>query len=112
MLSKYGLTAERKIRARIPDLPEEVEDGFKIKHPVSQFTMDFNAIGLSNLLCGHQSADSNRISTKILLDGIWVSAPDNPGSYARLYGDEYLRHVPWVSSTTNIYSDKVAKFQE
>ena len=112
MLSKYGLSAERKVRSRFPGLPNEVEDGFKVKHPASKFTMDHNAIGLSNLMCGHQSADHNRTNTKMLLDGIWVSAPDNPGSHARLYGDEYLRHVPWVSSANSIYSNKVAKFRE
>ena len=112
MLSKYGLKAERKTRANSPGMPPEVEDGFKIKHLASTFTMDQNAIELNNLSCGHQLAENNRPNTKTLLDGIWVLAPDNPGSYARRYGNEYLRHVPWVVSSDNIYSDRVAKFKK
>ena len=38
-------------------------------------------------------------------------APDNPAKYARLYGNEILRHVPWVVSARNAYDSKPAEFK-
>ena len=78
----------------------------------SGYTLDHYAIPPSYLKCGHQSTDKNRPETKMLIDGIWVPAPDNPGAYGRTYGDEILRHVLWVVSKDNVYNDIDAKFEK
>ena len=47
----------------------------------------------------------------MLLDGVWVPAPDNPGAYGRTYGDEIYRHVLHVKSSTNTYNEQEAEFR-
>jgi len=107
-MSKYDI---------VTDLYETGEENigeighFKIRHKSSDYTGDHYAIEPDFLACGHQTADHNRPGTKMLLDGIWVPSPDNPGLYGRTYGDEMYRHVPWVVSARTAYNSKVAKFK-
>ena len=50
-----------------------------VKHEGSKFTADHYAKAPSKLQCGHQMVDKGRPETKMLLDGYWLPAPDNPG---------------------------------
>ena len=82
-----------------------------VKHELSLYSVDNYAKAPSKLSCGHQMADHDRPVTKMLLDGIWVPAPDNPGAYGRTYGDEIYRHVLHVKSSKNTYNDQDAEFR-
>ena len=55
--------------------------------------------------------EKNRAPTLAKIDGEWAMAPDNPAKYARLYGNEILRHVPWVRSVDNAYDSQPPKFK-
>ena len=43
------------------------------------------------------------------MGGFWINAAKNPGRYARQFGKEYLKHVPWqladkVDHNLNLFS--------
>ena len=106
-MSEYGLDAKLHMHKA-----DALEIGHvKLNHKKSGYTVDhYGKDPNKDLKCGHQTIDHNRPGTKMLLDGIWVPAPDNPGLYGRIYGNEMYRHVPWTVSANNIYNSKVAKF--
>ena len=58
----------------------EIGGGYIIlKHKASTFSADHYAQPPSFIQCGHQMVDKGRPETKMLLDGNWFPAPDNPG---------------------------------
>ena len=108
-MSKYGLDAHLHLNKEVNKYGEIGH--VKIRHKTSGYTVDHYAKDPNkDLKCGHQKMDHNRPGTKMMLDGTWVPAPDNPGLYGRMYGDEMYRHVPWIVGASNIYNSKVAKF--
>ena len=113
MLEKYGLTADMHLRDHEPHELGKIAGSFvKLGHKFSDYTIDNFAKAPYSLRCGHQLTDHKRPGTKMLLDGIWVPAPDNPGAYGRTYGNEIYRHVLWVESSNNVYNDKHAEFRK
>ena len=112
VLEKYGLTEDKHIREHKPqELGKLAGSYVKLGHKFSDYTIDNFAKAPYSLQCGHQFTDHNRSGTKMLLDGVWVPAPDNPGAYGRTYGNEIYRHILWVESSQNIYNDKDAEFK-
>ena len=70
----------------------EMEGGMVVvKHEGSKFTADHYAKAPSNLRCGHQMVDKGRPETKMLLDGYWLPAPDNPGKGLKFDNDLELK---------------------
>ena len=111
-LAKYGLSTNINRGRHQPNELGEVEGGMVVvKHDASRYTLDHYAKAPSKLQCGHQVADHGRPGTTMLLDGVWVPAPDNPGAYGRTYGDEIYRHVLHVKSSTNTYNEQEAEFR-
>ena len=89
----------------------ELEGGILVyKDAESGYTLDNFAKAPSDLQCGKQ-AIKNRAPTLAKIDGVWALAPDNPARYARKYGNEILRHVPWVKSAKTAYDSIPARFK-
>ena len=82
-MSEYGLDAKLHLHQG-----DSLEIGHvKLNHKKSGCTVDHYANDANkDLKCGHQTVDHNRPGTKMLLDGILVPGPDNPGLYGRTYG--------------------------
>ena len=80
-----------------------------LQHRHTGFSADNYAKPIEVTACGHQVL-KGRTQTKVNLGGWWVPGPDNPAQYGRHYGDEYLKHVPHVTSSRTAYGVTQPKF--
>ena len=109
IMGDYGLKPSINAGRHMENELGELEGGaITIKHLATGYTTDNYAKAPSKLKCGH----GHRGRTFIKLDGIWIPGPDNPGKYGRTYGDEILRHVLHVKSSTNTYNNVEAAFRK
>ncbi|CBY14623.1 unnamed protein product [Oikopleura dioica] len=102
--TKYRLGVDTSIK------PNELRVGAAVlHHKKTGFSTDNYAKPIEETACGHQVL-KGRTQTKVNLGGWWVPGPDNPGQYGRHYGDEYLKHVPHVTSSKTAYGATQPRF--
>ena len=81
-----------------------------MSHKGTSYTIDNYAKAPSKLSCGRQATEGRK-PTMIKLAGFWLPGPDNPGKYARTYGNEFLQHVLHVSARKAAYDNQIPQFK-
>ena len=72
---------------------QQGDKGFMLHHWASKYWIDYYShVPKNDTDC---RAPIGRNQTKFWHDGFWVSGMHNPAIYAKRYGNEFLKHVPW-----------------